>query len=238
MILISSQSALAIPGWWCYKVFENGGNGTQGSPLWLCRGTGMTTQAYSSMMAGPQGKINSCYVSHVSSTGVLNQAEVGWLWMGTESNAPMYFAATIKDSAVNEQTVWLIDWFTPGASHHYRTRHVRQGSNEQIWGVYIDYAYVGTIGGTYLVDGWSHVGGERSTDTWIYNPFPYVQRVSYECGGNAEYTYCEKWKDGSWSAWTQANDWDYWNTWNLDTDSDYVFLPHAANVGWIRQGNG
>lgn len=89
-----------------------------------------------------------CYITHVDANGVLNQAEVGWEWMGTESGAPLYFAATIRSSDVAHQYVWLINWFTPGSTHHYRIRYYGQGSGEQLWDVYIDYSLVGRIGST------------------------------------------------------------------------------------------
>jgi hypothetical protein len=102
LFLIPTSSAL--PGWWASKVAETGGNGVFQSASWLAQGTGCTTPSYGSMV-GQQGKINSCYITHVDANGVLNQAEVGWLWMGTESAAPMYFSATIRNSGISSVPV-------------------------------------------------------------------------------------------------------------------------------------
>lgn len=176
--LIVVPASYAIPGWWAGKVAETGGNGVFQSGSWLAQGTGCTTPSYSTMV-GQQGKINSCYITHVDANGVLNQAEVGWEWMGTESGAPLYFAATIRSSDISHQYVWLINWFNPCSTHHYRIRYYGQGSGEQLWDVYIDYSWVGRIGSTWVAGGWSHIGGER-----------------FNCGGNAEFTYCEKYKTG------------------------------------------
>jgi hypothetical protein len=164
-------------------------------------------------MGDNQGKVNSGYITHVNANGVFNQAEVGWLWMGTESGAPLYFAATIRNSDFANQYVWLIDWFTPGSTHHYRIWYVGQGSGEQLWDVSIDYVTRGRIGSTWCAGGWSHVGGERTVPPAV------------ECGGNAEFDYCERWRPSSlWYKWTQPNNWDTFGPyWDADTDTAYKF---------------
>jgi hypothetical protein len=221
LTLVLAPASHAIPGWWVNKVAETGGNGTFQSPSWVVQGTGCTTPSYASMVNGQQGKINSCYITHVDANGVLNQAEVGWLWLGTESRAPMHFSATIRNSDVTHQYVWLINWFTAGSAHHYRIRYVGQGSGEQLWDIWIDYVWTGRIGSTWCAGGWSHIGGERSVAPAV------------PCGGNAEFTWCEKWNGSGWSAWTTPNDWNtlgapWWNgqawvQWGCDSDPSYEF---------------
>jgi hypothetical protein len=224
MLVVLTPTSLAVPGWWAGKVFENGGNGTFQSPSWVVQGTGCTTPSYSTMV-GQQGKINSCYITHVDAIGTVNQAEVGWLWFGTESGAPLYFAATIRNSDFANQYVWLITWFTPGSTHHYRIWYAGQGSGEQLWDVSIDYGWVGRIGSTWCAGGWSHVGGER-----------------FACGGNAEFNYCEKRSGSTWGAWTQPTNWNSFGPfWNADNDPSYEFQRVGTiptQRGRIRPGPG
>lgn len=159
----------------------------------------MTTPSYSTMV-GQQGKINSCYITRTIGSR-LYQAETGWVWMGTESGAPLHFAAFINNSG--PQYVWYIDWFTPGTKHHYRIRHLE--SNR--WAIYIDYTWRGVVYNTGFSSGWSHVGGER-----------------YRCGGNAEFDYCEKWNGSAWSPWTRPTNWDTMGPYfSCDNDTFYRF---------------
>ena len=212
LFVIHTPTASALPSWWVNKVIETGGNGPQyGASGWSAKGTGCTTKSYSTMV-GAQGKVNSCYVYRVDGLSMY-YAEAGWIWMGTESGAPLHFMATVNNSG--PQYLWYIDWFTPGTSHHYRIRSVGSGN----WGVWVDYNYKGAANAGFQY-GWSTVAGER-----------------YNCGGNAEFTYCEKYNGSTWSAWTQPTDWD-WGVYDLDTDSSYRFIRKASNIGWIRPGSG
>jgi hypothetical protein len=115
--------------------------------------------------------------------------------------------------------VYYIDWFTPGTTHHYRIRYYGSGIYGKRWRVWIDYSYVGEWQSTYCVSGWSSVAGERKN-----------------CGGNAEYTYCEKWNGSSWTQWVDPNDWDWLGPFKVDTDDFYEFRgnPPNSNSCWIR----
>lgn len=209
---VFAQAAFALPAWWANKVMESGGNGPAPNPSpdpnYTANGTDCYTTAYSSMV-GAQGKVNSCYVDRITSSLGMYYAESGWLWMGTESGAPIHFFATVSNSG--PQYLWYIAFFPGGETHRYGVAHVGSGN----WGCWIDNNYQGqhNVGIQY---GWSTVGGER-----------------YNCGGNAEFTGLRKYKNGAWSSWTLNRDWD-WYTYQCDNDPSYEYKPQSSTVGWIR----
>lgn len=211
--IMIQNCCMAAPTWWRYKVSECGINGTFGSSSYLARGCSGTTPSYSTMV-GAQGKVNSFYVTHVDSSYNLNLVEGGWLWMGTESGAPMYFMVTIQNNAYYET---LVDWFTPGSTHAYAVEYIGAGGYGQQWRYYVDSISKCVMSRTYVVDGWATVGGER-----------------YNCSGNAEFYDCRKKTTSGWSFWTSPNDCNYWGPYDVDTDNYYEYRRTGSASGNIR----
>jgi len=210
VLLILSFTSLALPA---IGPTVGGVNGVPLSGSWLARGTMGYTTAYSSMSDG-QGKINSFYVMHVNAAySVMNCIEMGWSWIQPQEGlAPLRFAVGVKD---NDYYCININWFPAGTTHHYKVIYLQMGSDGQKWLCYWDGIYQCTQQHTWVVDGWSSVGNER---TW-------------NCGGNAEFTHLQRWNGSSWNWWTQANNWPY-----FDTDPSYRFVRRSNTEVWIRPG--
>ena len=209
ILLLLSFASLAFS----YGVYEAGGDG----PLWslskVCRGIVGYTLAYSSMSDG-QGKVNSFYVTYVSGDGkTVNDVEFGWLWVQPqEGKAPLFFSVGVRN---NDYRLTRINWFPAGTDHQYKVIYSQPGGDGQKWFCYWDGVFQCTQSHTYLIDGWSNVGGERSLN----------------CGGNAEFRSMRRWTSSKWVWWSSPTDWP-----NFHNDPNYRFIRHTATEGWIRPG--
>lgn len=109
--------------------------------------------------------------------------------------------------------------FTPGAVNRYTIRYITPQPEGQRWGFWVNGVWRASWPYTWLIDGWTYVGGERTTGgggtVW--------------CSGNAEFTGCKKFRSNSWSYWTDPRDWR-----STLYDPYFKFYRTSSNSGMIR----